>query len=253
MVHKSVQDNSNHSIHAFSTTTFDDIMQSFSNVSVIRVAVGYLLMVRTLNPSDNDSLKTLQLLILDIISVAGLRLPDLAKVGLHQIPGGGGASWGAINGSVGGCRTGSLLPAGPLLQCCHHPGIKLNAVTSFVIGTIAALHSGPFSSSGTTLSSVGDRRGRHVSIGSLLPRDWERRPRRGILESPLISSSVFPHLFSSERYLALIWKERTGNCLRRSGTSVALTSINNMTAFFMAALVPIPGLRVFSLQVCSPV
>lgn len=27
-------------------------MQSFSNVSVIRVAVGYLLMVRTPNPSD---------------------------------------------------------------------------------------------------------------------------------------------------------------------------------------------------------
>lgn len=57
MVHKSVHDNSNHSIHAFSTTTFDDIMQSFSNVSVIRVAVGYLLMVRTLRPSDHASLQ----------------------------------------------------------------------------------------------------------------------------------------------------------------------------------------------------
>lgn len=40
-----------------------------------------------------------------------------------------------------------------------------------------------------------------------------------------------------------------GNCLRRTGTSIALTSINNMTAFFMAAIVPIPALRVFSLQV----
>lgn len=125
MVHKSVQDNSNHSIHAFSTTTFDDIMQSFSNVSVIRVAVGYLLMVRTLIMAHH-CLKTVQLLILDIISAAGLRLRDLAKVGLHQVPGRRGTSWGAINGSVGGCRTRSLLPAGPLLQCCHHPGIKLN-------------------------------------------------------------------------------------------------------------------------------
>ncbi|KAG5847681.1 hypothetical protein ANANG_G00128760 [Anguilla anguilla] len=43
-------------------------------------------------------------------------------------------------------------------------------------------------------------------------------------------------------------QERTGDCLRRTGTSVALTSINNMIAFFMAALVPIPALRAFSLQ-----
>lgn len=40
-----------------------------------------------------------------------------------------------------------------------------------------------------------------------------------------------------------------GECLLRTGPSVALTSINNMAAFFMAALVPIPALRAFSLQV----
>lgn len=40
-----------------------------------------------------------------------------------------------------------------------------------------------------------------------------------------------------------------GECLQRMGTSVTLTSINNMVAFFMAALVPIPALRAFSLQV----
>ncbi|XP_064927625.1 protein patched homolog 2 isoform X2 [Columba livia] len=44
------------------------------------------------------------------------------------------------------------------------------------------------------------------------------------------------------------FKERTGECLKRTGTSVALTSISNMIAFFMAALVPIPALRAFSLQ-----
>ncbi|XP_040144497.1 protein patched homolog 2 isoform X3 [Ictidomys tridecemlineatus] len=43
-------------------------------------------------------------------------------------------------------------------------------------------------------------------------------------------------------------QERMGECLQRTGTSVALTSINNMVAFFMAALVPIPALRAFSLQ-----
>ncbi|XP_047645233.1 protein patched homolog 2 isoform X7 [Phacochoerus africanus] len=43
-------------------------------------------------------------------------------------------------------------------------------------------------------------------------------------------------------------QERTGECLQRTGTSVALTSISNMVAFFTAALVPIPALRAFSLQ-----
>lgn len=79
----------------------------------------------------HDPLKTIHLLTLCTVSVAGLRLCDLAKVGLHQVPGGRGTSWGAINGSVGGCRTRPLLPAGPLLQCCHHPGMKRNPVISF--------------------------------------------------------------------------------------------------------------------------
>ncbi|XP_074993346.1 protein patched homolog 1 isoform X3 [Calonectris borealis] len=42
--------------------------------------------------------------------------------------------------------------------------------------------------------------------------------------------------------------DRTGECLKRTGASVALTSISNVTAFFMAALIPIPALRAFSLQ-----
>uniref|UniRef100_A0A674PAQ2 Patched 2 n=1 Tax=Takifugu rubripes TaxID=31033 RepID=A0A674PAQ2_TAKRU len=180
VVHKSVPDNSNHSIHAFSTTTFDDIMQSFSNVSVIRVAVGYLLMLA--------------------YACMTLLRWDSTK------------SQGAV-GLAGVLLMALSVAAG--LGLCSLLGLSFNAATTQV-------HSGLFSSSGFTLS--------------------------GIFESPLISSSVFTPLFSSERYLALIWKERTGSCLRRSGTSVALTSINNMTAFFMAALVPIPGLRVFSLQ-----
>lgn len=131
MIHKSIPENSNHSIYAFSTITFDDIMQSFSNVSVIRVAGGYLLMVRTVQSLSQlimarHFLKTVKLLISYIIPIAGLRLFDHAKVGLCQVPGSCGASWGVIDGSVGGCRTGSLLPARPLPQCCHHPGIRLN-------------------------------------------------------------------------------------------------------------------------------
>lgn len=138
-----------------------------------------------------DSLKTLKLLISCIIPVAGLCLFDHAKVGLRQVPGGCGYSWGAIDGSVGGCRTGSLLPAQPLPQCCHHPGIKLNTIIelkkkkkiivcisvhrikSMFNCIIAEVHSDRFSSSGITLSGVRDRRGRHVSVGSLLQRDWQ--------------------------------------------------------------------------------
>jgi hypothetical protein len=47
-------------------------------------------------------------------------------------------------------------------------------------------------------------------------------------------------------------QDRTGECLKRTGASVALTSISNVTAFFMAALIPIPALRAFSLQVSLP-
>ncbi|XP_012371918.1 protein patched homolog 2 isoform X3 [Octodon degus] len=43
-------------------------------------------------------------------------------------------------------------------------------------------------------------------------------------------------------------QERVGECLRRTGTSITLTSVSNMVAFFTAALVPIPALRAFSLQ-----
>uniref|UniRef100_A0A672IXQ8 Patched 2 n=1 Tax=Salarias fasciatus TaxID=181472 RepID=A0A672IXQ8_SALFA len=117
VVHQSIPDNSSQSIHAFSTTTLNDIMKSFSDVSVIRVAGGYLLMV----------------------------LPFLAL------------------------------------------GIGVDDM--FLLA-----HS-------------------FTETGSNIP-----------------------------------FKERTGDCLRRTGTSVALTSINNMLAFFMAALVPIPALRAFSLQ-----
>uniref|UniRef100_A0A671XPJ9 Patched 2 n=1 Tax=Sparus aurata TaxID=8175 RepID=A0A671XPJ9_SPAAU len=117
VVHQSIPDNSSQSLHAFSTTTLNDIMKSFSDVSVIRVAGGYLLMV----------------------------LPFLAL------------------------------------------GIGVDDM--FLLA-----HS-------------------FTEAGSNIP-----------------------------------FKERTGDCLRRTGTSVALTSVNNMIAFFMAALVPIPALRAFSLQ-----
>ncbi|XP_014243671.1 protein patched [Cimex lectularius] len=43
-------------------------------------------------------------------------------------------------------------------------------------------------------------------------------------------------------------EEQTGFLLKKTGLSVLLTSLSNMCAMFAAALIPIPALRVFSLQ-----
>lgn len=37
--------------------------------------------------------------------------------------------------------------------------------------------------------------------------------------------------------------------MKRTGVTVLLTSVTNMLAFFSAAIIPIPALRAFSLQV----
>lgn len=42
--------------------------------------------------------------------------------------------------------------------------------------------------------------------------------------------------------------EQTGVVLKRTGLSVLLTGLSNVSAFFAAAIIPIPALRVFSLQ-----
>lgn len=130
VVHQSVPENSSQSIHAFSTTTLNDIMKSFSDVSVIRVAGGYLLMVGATTAACRPILTQKKILrfiyppgvFCNLSLPAGLRLRDHAKVGLCQVPGGGGAGGGAAGGSVGGRRSGLVLAARPLLQRCHHAG-----------------------------------------------------------------------------------------------------------------------------------
>lgn len=42
--------------------------------------------------------------------------------------------------------------------------------------------------------------------------------------------------------------EQTGVVLKRTGLSVLITGLSNITAFFAAAIIPIPAMRVFSLQ-----
>lgn len=45
VVQQSVSVNSSQKVLTFTTTTLEDILKSFSDVSVIRIASGYLLMV----------------------------------------------------------------------------------------------------------------------------------------------------------------------------------------------------------------
>uniref|UniRef100_A0A665UH42 SSD domain-containing protein n=1 Tax=Echeneis naucrates TaxID=173247 RepID=A0A665UH42_ECHNA len=169
VVHQSIPSNSSQSIHAFSTTTLNDIMKSFSDVSVIRVAGGYLLM-------------------LAYACVTMLRW-DCAK------------SQGAV-GLAGVLLVALSVAAG--LGLCSLLGLSFNAATTQVL---------PFLALGIGVDDMFLLAHSFTEAGSNIP-----------------------------------FKERTGDCLRRTGTSVALTSINNMIAFFMAALVPIPALRAFSLQ-----
>uniref|UniRef100_A0A8C1XGN8 Patched 2 n=1 Tax=Cyprinus carpio TaxID=7962 RepID=A0A8C1XGN8_CYPCA len=169
VVHGSIPQNSSSNVYAFSTTTLNDIMKSFSDVSVIRVAGGYLLM-------------------LAYACVTMLRW-DCAK------------SQGAV-GLAGVLLVALSVAAG--LGLCSLLGLSFNAATTQVL---------PFLALG-------------IGVDDMF---------------------LLAHSFTETRS-NIPFKERTGDCLRRTGTSVALTSINNMIAFFMAALVPIPALRAFSLQ-----
>ncbi|KAG8455319.1 hypothetical protein GDO86_001497 [Hymenochirus boettgeri] len=171
VVHQSVPQNSSQKVLPFTTTTLDDILKSFSDVSVIRVASGYLLM-------------------LAYACLTMLRW-DCAK------------SQGAV-GLAGVLLVALSVAAG--LGLCSLIGISFNAATTQVL---------PFLALGVGVDDV----------------------------------FLLAHTFSETGQNKRIpFEDRTGECLKRTGASVALTSISNVTAFFMAALIPIPALRAFSLQ-----
>ncbi|KAL0979128.1 hypothetical protein UPYG_G00181100 [Umbra pygmaea] len=170
-VQKSVAANSSQKVLSFTTTTLEDILRSFSDVSVIRVASGYLLM-------------------LAYACLTMLRW-DCAK------------SQGAV-GLAGVLLVALSVAAG--LGLCSLLGISFNAATTQVL---------PFLALGVGVDDV----------------------------------FLLAHAFSETGQNKRIrFEDRTGECLKRTGASVALTSISNVTAFFMAALIPIPALRAFSLQ-----
>ncbi|XP_075411620.1 protein patched homolog 2 [Tenrec ecaudatus] len=169
LAQEALAENATQQIHAFSATTLDDILRTFSEVSTARVVGGYLLM-------------------LAYACVTMLRW-DCAQ------------SQGAV-GLAGVLLVALAVASG--LGLCALLGLSFNAATTQVL---------PFLALGIGVDDV-----------FLLAHAFTEAPPG----TPL--------------------QERTGECLQRTGTSVVLTSINNMVAFFMAALVPIPALRAFSLQ-----
>nr|BBF90244.1 patched protein [Eptatretus burgeri] len=171
VVQGSVLVNGTQSVLAFSLTTLNDILSSFSSVSTVRLSGGYLLM--------------------------------LLYACLSMLRCDGRHSQGAV-GLAGVLLVALSVAAG--LGLCSLLGISFNAATTQVL---------PFLALGIGVDDI----------------------------------FLLAHSFTEMgQYRAIPLERRTGECLKRTGTSVALTSINNMAAFFMAALIPIPALRAFSLQ-----
>uniref|UniRef100_A0A8C3R824 SSD domain-containing protein n=1 Tax=Cyanoderma ruficeps TaxID=181631 RepID=A0A8C3R824_9PASS len=169
-----VAQNSTQKVLSFTTTTLDDILKSFSDVSVIRVASGYLLMLAyaCLTMMRWDCAKSQS-----AVGLAGIFLVALS------------------------------VAAG--LGLCSLIGISFNAATTQVL---------PFLALGVGVDDI------------------------FLLVHAFGETGTLPYSFD------FVLQDRTGECLKRTGVSVALTSISNVTAFFMAALIPIPALRAFSLQ-----
>ncbi|XP_054346422.1 protein patched homolog 2 isoform X10 [Pongo pygmaeus] len=172
LAQEALPENASQQIHAFTSTTLDDILHAFSEVSAARVVGGYLLM-------------------LAYACVTMLRW-DCAQ------------SQGAV-GLAGVLLVALAVASG--LGLCALLGITFNAATTQVL---------PFLALGIGVDDV----------------------------------FLLAHAFT-EALPGTPLQERMGECLQRTGTNVVLTSINNVAAFLMAALVPIPALRAFSLQPSS--
>ncbi|GAB6028772.1 hypothetical protein CHUAL_004588 [Chamberlinius hualienensis] len=59
---------------------------------------------------------------------------------------------------------------------------------------------------------------------------------------------LLAHTYAGNWTSDVRFEDLTGECLKRTGVSVLLTSISNVGAFFAAAIIPVPALRSFALQ-----
>ncbi|XP_041359146.1 protein patched homolog 1-like isoform X2 [Gigantopelta aegis] len=171
ILNKFTNDSSRDNVYAFSYTSLLDIMRDFSSVSIVRVALGYLLMfvyacVSLLKWNDA------------VNSQSGIGMAGVLLVSLSVAAG---------------------------LGICSVLGITFNASTTQII---------PF-----------------LALGL------------GVDDMFLIA-----HTHAENSLCKVPVNDQAGECLKRTGVTVLLTSISNMLAFFTAAIIPIPALRAFSLQ-----
>ncbi|XP_052776119.1 protein patched homolog 1-like isoform X1 [Mya arenaria] len=159
-------------LYAFSMTSLMDIIKDFSNISIPRVAIGYILMVFY---ACIILLRWNNL----ILSQSGIGIVGVLLIALSVAAG---------------------------LGICSLLGITFNASTTQII---------PFLALGLGVNDM-----------FLITHTYAENANKDNI----------PH------------KEQTGECLKRTGTSILLTSVSNMLAFFSAVIIPIPALRSFALQ-----
>ncbi|XP_076353489.1 protein patched-like isoform X1 [Tachypleus tridentatus] len=160
-----------YSINAFSTTSLADILKDFSEMSVTRVALGYILM---LVYACMSLLKWTDA----VNSQSGIGLAGVMLVTLSVAAG---------------------------LGLCAILGIVFNASTTQIVPFLA------------------------LGLG---------------VDDMFLMAHTYAENFRSN----IPFEDRTGECLKRSGVNVLITSFSNMCAFFAAAIIPIPALRAFVLQ-----
>jgi len=171
-LNKDVNNRDDFSIMAFDSASVTDLLVEFSQTSVSRVAIGYILM----------------------LIYAGLTLKRWCNA-VH--------SHGAL-GFAGVLIVTLSVAAG--LGFCALVRIPFNAASTQVL---------PFLALGLGVDDM-----------FLLAHSYSFQTQNGDIRN----------------------KEEVGLCLATTGVSVFLTSFNNMLAFFMAALIPIPALRYFAIQ-----
>ncbi|XP_023725439.1 protein patched [Cryptotermes secundus] len=164
-------------VYAFSTATLNDILSQFSELSIVKVIVGYISMLAYAGVSQlrwHDPVR----------SQAGVSLAGVLLVSMTVAAG---------------------------LGFCALLGIAFNASTTQIV---------PFLALGLGVDDM-------------------------FLLTHMYAEQEQGHKGSHSQYQP---NEQTGMVLKRTGLSILLTSLSNMCAFFAAAIIPIPALRVFSLQ-----
>ncbi|XP_076319648.1 protein patched-like isoform X2 [Tachypleus tridentatus] len=171
LVAKTTNQSKHYNMNAFSTTSLADIVKNFSEISVTRVALGYILML--------------------VYACASLlRWTD------------------AVNSQSGIGLAGVLLVALSVaagLGLCAILGIVFNASTTQIV---------PFLALGLGVDGI----------------------------------FLLAHTYAENYHSDIPFEYQTGECLKRSGVNVLITSFSNMCAFFAAAIIPVPALRAFVLQ-----